>query len=330
RGVSIKKEDIEIPQYLAMFHFARQGNDGTGIEFAHKTVYEYFTAVKLYEDYFAEITADYPENFEKKTDAYGNEITPLENVWTNIIEAFRYKSIDDEDIIIFNYLNEMERSVYNGKSDDNSQGFDFKTFESYFVEGIEQQVLSELSIKKAVKEYKVKKGLFIEKVDIISQFDLLTTQISCAFCNLTWFLTGHGYCNEDDNMACKRFKELVSIRCGNLNLKNWRLSGAYLIGVNLGEADLSGANLYNANLCKAYLSEANLIEANLSGAYLYKADLYKADLRGADLNGADLSEADLSEATYCLDKRCETKFPDGFNPKDHDMIEVDISGNPVK
>ena len=340
RGVSINKEDIEIPQYLAIFHFARQGNDGTGIEFAHKTVYEYFTAVKLYEDYFAEITADYPENFEKKTDAYGNEITPLENVWTNIIEAFRYKSIANEDKIIFNYLNEMNRSVYNGKSNDNSKGFDFKTFESYFVEGMEQQVLSELSIKKAVKEYKVKNSRLIEEGELISQFDLLITQISRAFRNLTWFLTGHGYCNEDDNMACKRFKELVSILCGNLNLKKWKLNGAYL-----REAILSDAELYKANLYKADLREADLSRANLSGAILNDAELYGADLRGANLYGADLSgaklreanlsgadlgRADLSEAKYCLDKRCETIFSEGFNPKDHDMIEVDIYGKPVK
>ena len=47
-------------------------------------------------------------------------------------------------------------------------------------------------------------------------------------------------------MACKRFKELVSIRCGNLNLKNWRLNGADLRG-----ADLKGADLYKADLREA-------------------------------------------------------------------------------
>ena len=432
RSVSIKKEEIEIPQYLAMFHFARPGSDGLGIEFAHKTVYEYFTAVKLYEDYFAEITEDYPEPNE--------DHEMLEKVWTNIIEAFRYASIDKN---IFTYLNKMKLPVYNGKVNNEDKDFDFKKFESYFVEGMEQRILADLEIKSRVKEYII--------------FDtLLTTQISCAFRNLTWFLTGHGYYNEENNDKCKRFGELVSIYFGNLNLKNWKLSGADLSGADLREADLRGANLSGADLSRANLSGANLsganlsranlsgadlreaylrgahlIKANLSGAKLHGADLFGANLSEANLNGADLSganlsradlsgaelsEADLSDAClsnanlidvnlidanlsdaylsdvflggadlsnsnltnvvlvgsdlsyailngadlkdanlddvefsgtelsfvrfnnyttwmnamYCCDKRLKTKFPEGFDPKEHDMIEVNFLGNPVK
>ena len=272
---------IDRLKYLAVTHFAKETTNEKGIEFAHKTVYEYFTAVKLYEDYFADITEDYPEPNE--------EHEMLEKVWTNIIEAFRYKSIEYGNITIFNYLNKMERPIYNGTSEDEGKGFNFEKFEHYFVEGMEQQILSELMIKKAVKEYKVKNSRLFEEGKLISQFDLLTTQISRAFRNLTWFLTGHGYCNEDDNMACKRFKELVSIRCGNLNLINWRLSGA-----DLSRADLSGAILYDADLRGANLSRADLSGARLSGADLSGADLFEADLNGADLYGANLSGADLS------------------------------------
>ena len=62
---------------------------------------------------------------------------------------------------------------------------------------MKQHILADLSVKSRVKEY-------------IVNNDLLTTQICCAFRNLTWFLTerDNAFRNEDDNMACKRFKEL--------------------------------------------------------------------------------------------------------------------------
>ena len=386
RGVSINKEDIEIPQYLAMFHFARQGNDGTGIEFAHKTVYEYFTAVKLYEDYFAEITKDYPKPDE------GYEM--LERVWTNIIEAFRYKSIDEDNIIIFDYLNEMELPVYDGKSEKEEKYFDFKKFESYFVEGMKQKILADLTIKKRVKEYVVNS-------------DLLTTKIGCAFRNLTWFLTErkNGFFNEDDVDECKDFKEFISDKYSDLNLENWNLSGAnfenvilsnaILVGTNLRNADLSKSNLeqihfinvdltesnlYNVNLSHSNMKRVQLIDANmklsnLDSCFIYECNIECAELgcsnlhnvtmiktclygttmqgvnltystvkecdftetefKEADLSGtvfinSNLDEADLRRAQYCLDVRYETKFPEGFNPKEHGMIEVDIYGYPVK
>lgn len=325
RGIIANKNDLEIDKlkYLAVTHFAKETTNEKGIEFAHKTVYEYFTAVKLYEDYFAEITEDYPEPDE--------DYEMLEKVWTNIIEAFRYKSIEREDKVIFDYLSNMARPVYNGKAKDNGKGFDFKTFVKYFVKGMEQKILADLEIKKRIKEYVVNS-------------DLLTTQISLAFRNLTWFLTGHGYCNEDDNMACKCFKELCSIYCGILNLKKWKLSRADLSKAELNLASLSGAYLYGANLYGANLYGADLSEAKLIGAYLYGANLFGAKLIGADLSGADLSgatlrganlkganliDADLRGAYYCLGYPFKTIFPDGFNPKEHGMIEVDIYGEPV-
>lgn len=306
---------IDTLKYLAVTHFAKETTNEKGIEFAHKTVYEYFTAVKLYEDYFAEITANYPKNFQKK-DALGNEIAPLENVWTNIIEAFRYKKIDKN---IFTYINKMERPVYNGKAKDEGEGFDFKKFEGYFVEGMEQKILADLAIKKRVKEYAV-------------HGQLLTSQISRAFHNLTWFLTEreNGFCNENNNIACKNFDELGSLYSSGLNFKKWKLKGANLFNMYLRNAELFGANLSLAYLRNVDLYKANLSRANLSGA-----DLSGADLSGANLSEANLSGANLSGAKYCRDESFKTIFTtilgiECFFPKEHGMIEVDIYGNPVK
>lgn len=309
-NIIISIENIEIPQYLAMFHFARPGNDGLGIEFAHKTVYEYFTAVKLYEDYFAYINADYPE-----PDSYES----LEKVWTNIIEAFRYKSFKNE---IFDYLNNMERPAYNGKTQENpKEKFDYKKFERHYIEGMKQHILADLPVVSRVKEY-------------IVNNDLLTTQICCVFRNLTWFLTNHGYRNEDRIKECMEIQSLISVVNANvsnvivaysdLNLHKWDLSGILLENANLHNADLSKAKLYYARLCEANLFGANLIEANLKGA-----DLRGAFLTCADLSDADLRCADFSGAKYCLLYPFETIFPEGFDPKKHGMIEVDAEGFPI-
>lgn len=51
-GLDVNDDSLEMKKELALCPFTRSNNTG-GITFAHKTVYEYFTAVKLYEDYFA-------------------------------------------------------------------------------------------------------------------------------------------------------------------------------------------------------------------------------------------------------------------------------------
>ena len=60
----------------------------TGVEFAHKTVGEYFTAVKLYEDYFGKIRVS----------------SDADEVWEQIYQAFRYAKIP-EDIMYVNCKN---------------------------------------------------------------------------------------------------------------------------------------------------------------------------------------------------------------------------------
>lgn len=96
------------------------------------------------------------------------------------------------------------------------------------------------------------------------------------------------------------------------------LSGAGLVGADLGSANLCEAfleravlgiaDLVEANLNGAFLTEANFDGADLSGADLYVTQLYGADLSGAKLNlaklngaklrGANLTEADLLETIF--------------------------------
>ena len=134
--------------------------------------------------------------------------------------------------------------------------------------------------------------------------------------------------------------ELQGANLNGANLHGANLNGANLNGANLQEAILDRANLFRANLQKAYLEGANLQKANLEGAYLEGANLQKANLEGASLQEANLQEAilqgtklfgaylegaELTGAHY--DKY--TIFPADFDPKAHNMIEVDENGKPI-
>ena len=88
-----------------------------------------------------------------------------------------------------------------------------------------------------------------------------------------------------------------------------------MAGVSFKYANLRSADLRSANLEGANLRSANLRDADLWGANLRSADLWGANLRDADLEGADLRYATLEGATY----NNLTRFPDGFDPEEHDM-----------
>ncbi len=94
------------------------------------------------------------------------------------------------------------------------------------------------------------------------------------------------------------------------------LLGANLLGADLQNAYLREANLQGAQLLGANLPWANLQEAKLQGAKLRWADLRWAKLQGANLTNTNLEEAKLRGAVW----NDETKFPDGFDPKEHGMI----------
>ncbi len=362
-GFDVQDYNLGIKKELALCPFAKGIKPG-GITFARKTAYKYFTAVKLYEDYFAKFNKSY---FCRKD---ANEAA--EDVMKTAIAAFRYKAIPED---IFQYLCDMKEAPFLGRSRD---GFDADGFKKAFVHAMENGILDTLTIQESPKEEYLYSAL--------SNNNSINKQIVRALRALIFFLTGHGFHNENDNNSCKRIRDMMVLSDQILSLNNWDLSGADLSGADLSGADLSntnlsdtdlryanlsGVNLSRANLSRANLSEANLKGANLKGAtlkdaYLSEVELSRADLSnsnlsganlsgadlfntnlsdtdlsgtilrraelcrahlqgtdlsGADLSGADLQGADLQGAIYCSHQSKATIFPDGFNPKEHGMVE---------
>jgi uncharacterized protein YjbI with pentapeptide repeats len=101
-----------------------------------------------------------------------------------------------------------------------------------------------------------------------------------------------------------------------VNFRMISLKGAELRKANLSGADLSYADLSEADLSEANLNKANLDYTKLIGTNLARTDLSQTQLNSTDLSKSNLIDIDLNGAKY----RKDTKWPEGFNPKDFGAI----------
>ncbi len=271
-GIIIDETDLHPQQYLSVFRFAKNsGKEGkAGITFVHKTVYEYFTALKLYEDYFAKFNSVYFENNKTENGDYAPKA--IQEVMNSFIKAFRYKPILKEDNI-FDYLCGFVDPPFEGEESDpdDAKCFDFDQFSKAFSMGTVQHYLSDCVVPSQIKEYKVPRYKEIP----------ISAQLNLAFCNFTWFLTGRGYSNSDKNSM--GIGDLVSSRYQRVNMQNWMLPDAFW-----GNVDLRGANLTGANLEDAHLSSTCLANAHLDHAIMKDARLQGANLTGSTMNDVQL------------------------------------------
>ncbi len=286
KGIDLNDTDLFPQEYLSVFRFAtKKCTDGkSGISFVHKTVYEYFTAVKLYEDYFAKFSKSY---FDKHADENGDySLNVVHEVMDSFIKAFRYKPIREQDHI-FQYLCEMNEPQFNGeeRTINEDDRFDFGQYSKALTIGMKQHYLSDFDMPKRIDAYNISgyKNLPI------------SAQLNLSFCNFTWFLTGRGFENSERVLSLN-LGDLIGSRYITVNLRKWNLSHTILEKVNLMEAKLEDANLGVADLFLANLQGANLQGANLQSAELQKVNLKSSNLQKANLQGADLQEANLQEA----------------------------------
>ncbi len=358
----VTDSDLELKKELALCPFAKDNGKG-GITFAHKTVYEFFTAVKLYEDYFAKFSKDYFKDHKKDA--------PSEVIKTSI-EAFRYKAIPED---IFRYLNKMDSAPFDGVSEKETCGFDPDSFIQGYIDGMKEHLLAKIGIEPAVEEYLYPpriKNPNCKESDNQWMLNSLNVQISRSYANLTWFLTGHGFKNVQNVHESVEVGQLLTGSDNIANFRSWNfksanlfeaeLSGSNMRSTNLEDANLEGAKLVNtdfsystmkkvsfihADLINAKLKNASIVESDFRGANFHNANLraaafndstfYDASLIGANLSAAnlrtveELENADLTDARYCPFNFCKTIFPDSFDPEEYTgMVKVDINGNSIK
>jgi len=275
---TINPKDIYPPEFLSVFSFAKSSGD-KGITFVHKTVYEYFAAVKIYEDYFSFFDDSY---FEEKTPSEASE-----EVVKNVIEAFRYHPITAD---ISAYLSEMTKSSFLFNKNTDSHGLNYPALEDAFLCAIKSEFDSDLILHSPIQEYFYNSR---HKAPISLGF----SQLNCAFHNFTWFMTEHGFQNVDGDSV--EWIGLGASTCP-VNMKGWNLQKQELVNADfrwahLENADLRNANLDTANMFGAFLAHANLTEACLENAMLEQADMTSANLIGANLVDSVLKYANLKD-----------------------------------
>lgn len=283
KWIKINKADydneLEFKKLFALNHFSFNRNDS--VEFAHKTVGEYFAALKIYEDYFKNIFNTEPKNYAEK-------------MWSNIFQAFRYKTIP---IDILEYLIGLIKK-------NSGEKWIKSFFDNYYI-GIEQQLL--FTSVKFESEYNTK-------------YFVLSDQMCLAFRNLTWLLTSLGFNNFKFKATKKNLSILASYLSGDVNLKDWKkLSCINLNRANLSRSNFSGVSFSGATFKRAELNGAIFENASLSSVNLNGANLTDADFRGVifrDVNNGGklihikLLESDLPKYDkYVKEKKIEFVKP---------------------
>lgn len=293
---------LDIKKELALCPFTK-ANGETGITFAHKSVCEYFTAVKLYEDYFVKFNQSYFSSSSKDKDAAAADLMKT------AFAAFRYYPITKD---VMQYLCGMRDAPF---SESDGEGFYAEKFMEAFVHAMETRMLETMEVQSPVCEYFISHG----------GFDPVNTHIVRAFRALLCFLTGIGFWNKTDAESCKDIRDMLVCSDQAVNLSKWNLQEAYLKEANLQKADLRGADLRGADLHEANLQEAKLQEANLQRADLYMANLKWADLQRANLQGADLQEANLRHANL-QEANLQKAYLQWANLQEADLRRADLQG----
>lgn len=306
----------------AVFHFS-SGNDDGGIVFVHKTVAEYFIAVKIFEDYFKDINA--------KTDD--------EKVWDSIYSALSLRKVPLD--IIKNICAMMTSSNLSILGN-----FDKEAFFTKFESGMKQELILKSSID---ADEKYADCIALEESIIPSELraSLKIDINKIVIMNLTWLLNELGYRNKSFTLL---FKYLMPYLDYNLNLSDLYLNSIlypqteainfsgtdFLIDCPDGIADyikknetewvkarndvklnngpaeiivpvwnyknLAGCYFQNTHMEFIKIENSNLSWCHFENAYLHGASLKNSDISRSFFNDSDLSCTNLenSDLSYAV------------------------------
>lgn len=334
----------------AVFHFSSSNDDG-GIVFVHKTVAEYFIAVKIFEDYFKDINA--------KTDD--------EKVWDSIYSALSLRKVP---LDIIKHICAMMTS----SNPSVSKEFDKEAFFLKFEFGMKQEMILKSSINAEEKYLICSKSSGFDVLDELST-SLKSDRIKIAISNLTWLLNELGYTNKSFTLL---FKYLSSYLDQNLNLSDMYLNSIlypeteaiiyagpdcyadctdeiaeYIkrnenkwkttrndVKNNIGPAEiifpiwnyknLSGCFFQNTHMEYIQIENSNLSwchfeNANLHGASLKNSDISRSHLNDSDLSCANLENVDLS-FSYLTNANLKDANLKGCDFTDAYLIGTDLTG----
>ncbi len=334
----------------AVFHFS-SGNDDGGIVFVHKTVAEYFIAVKIFEDYFKDINA--------KTDD--------EKVWDSIYSALSLRKVP---LDIIKHICAMMTS----SNPSVSKEFDKEAFFLKFESGMKQEMILKSSINAEEKYLICSKSSGFDVLDELST-SLKSDRIKIAISNLTWLLNELGYTNKSFTLL---FKYLSSYLDQNLNLSNMYLNSIlypeteaiiyagpdyyadctdeiaeYIkrnenkwkttrndVKNNIGPAEiifpiwnyknLSGCFFQNTHMEYIQIENSDLSWCHFENAYLHGASLKNADVSRSHLNDSDFSCANLEniDLSFSYLNNANLKYANlkGVNFKGAYLTGTDLTG----
>ncbi|PWJ12204.1 pentapeptide repeat-containing protein [Ruminococcus flavefaciens] len=324
----------------AIFHFS-SGNDDGGIVFVHKTVAEYYIAVKIFEDFFKDINAE----------------TDDEKVWNSIYSALSLRKVPYD--IIKNICAMMTSSNPSILGD-----FDKEAFFTKFESGMKQELILKSSID---AEEKYADCIALEESIIPSELraSLIIDRNKIVIMNLTWLLNELGYRNKSFTLL---FKYLMPYLDYNLNLSDLYLNSIlypqteaiifsgtdFLIDCPDGIADyikknetewvkarndvklnngpaeiivpvwnyknLAGCYFQNTHMEFIQIENSNLSWCHFENAYLHGASLRNSDFSRSCLNDSDCSNANFENADLSFSYLTNT------NLKNANLKGVDFTG----
>jgi len=297
-----------------------------GLEFLHKSLYEYLCAEKIWRDVKNAFLSTTPDKEWVLNEGY--EALKL----TYIIFSARVMNQEVHDYlieIVNNQINSREREIlinrigsflpyclerhflYNFNS--NIEKFPFEkaiaTFRGYWtvLSSLAEGVKFWMDMSSGHRFASLCSNFYFNH-SFLSNFKLINQNLDFSD------FTGVNLSSSDLSMSNFSFAILNCTNLKNSNLYKVDLTGAILTG-----SDLRGANLAEASIGNAHLNKANLANANLSEAFLGSTDLTNVALNAACLARADLTHANLSFSNLS-----------GTNLSDADLSDADLRGTDLR
>ena len=280
-GFTIKEEDKKkIKDFYALtFYYSRHDSSVNAVEFAHKTIAEYFTAEKI-----ISLLNNAQDSITKE------ELCEL------LSECFGYAPIT-ADIFLFLY--------------EKIQLFETANGISRIKQGLEKHFIASVldgSLFSKPKKYD-------SAIHIIDRVPVMMRSVLLLFEYLQCLPPA---LEEDQkamfNSVIASISRISPLRSQHQSLLPIALNGFDLEGGDFTSGEFSESHFSGANLTHTNFSDANMVDAQMSGSIIDAADFSGANLAGADLSGiekcdaADFTQASLQGADLSRSKFIRTSF----------------------